>query len=371
MKKITIRILTLILLLSLLCVPVFAAETWGSMNVSADDVEVTLGEEVVLTVYLGDCSALEGGVKNYKATVTIPEGLTLVSATVDASFDAATGMISSTAATSGNVVTISSLGNITGSYTGQKIAVAKIVCKADAVGTYSIGFTASLTDNKYATQTPAAGGATVTVVAPVHNHSFGAWKQTTAPSCTEPGVETRECACGEKETREVAATGHSFGEWKVTKAATCTEKGEETRECACGEKETREVTATGHSFGEWKVTKAATCTEKGEETRECACGEKETREISVVDHALNTYGKDSTHHWALCDNCDYVGEKEAHSYDYNGVCVCGATKPVEEDPDLDDVPQTGDITPYITMTFVAILTLAATAVFVLKRKAVK
>jgi len=203
-------------------------------------------------------------------------------------------------------------------------------------------------------------------------HKFGEWKVTKAATCTEKGEETRECACGEKETREIAATGHKFGEWKVTKAATCTEKGEETRECACGEKETREIATTGHKFGEWKVTKAATCTEKGEETRECACGEKEIREIPVVEHALNTYGKDSTHHWTLCDNCDYVGEKEDHDYDYNGVCVCGATKPVVDDPNLDDVPQTGDITPYIAMTSVAFLiAVAAAAAFVLKRKAVK
>ncbi len=230
-------------------------------------------------------------------------------------------------------------------------------CTEDGVKTY--------------TCTVAGCGETKTETIAATGHSFGEWKVTKAATCTEKGEEARECVCGEKETREIAATGHSFGEWKVTKAATCTEKGEEARECVCGEKETREIAATGHSFGEWKVTKAATCTEKGEEARECACGEKETREISVVEHALNAYGKDSTHHWALCDNCDYVGEKEAHSYDYNGVCVCGATKPVVDDPNLDDVPQTGDITPYITMIFVSVMALAASAAFVLKRKAVK
>ena len=167
---------------------------------------------------------------------------------------------------------------------------------------------------------------------------------------------------------------HVWDEGKVTKDATCTEDGVKTYTCTvpgCGETKTEVISATGHKFGEWKVTKAATCTEKGEETRECACGEKEVREIPVKEHALNTYGKDSTHHWLLCDNCDHVGEKEAHDYDYNGVCVCGATKPVVDDPNLDDIPQTGDITPYIAMTFVSIMALAAAAAFVLKRKAVK
>ena len=167
---------------------------------------------------------------------------------------------------------------------------------------------------------------------------------------------------------------HVWDEGKVTKDATCTEDGVKTYTCTvpgCGETKTEVISATGHKFGEWKVTKTATCTEKGEETRECACGEKEVREIPVKEHALNTYGKDSTHHWLLCDNCDHVGEKEAHDYDYNGVCVCGATKPVVDDPNLDDVPPTGDITPYIAMTFVSIMALAAAAAFVLKRKAVK
>ena len=222
------------------------------------------------------------------------------------------------------------------------------------------------------TCTVAGCGETKTETIPASGHSFGDWQVTEAATCTEKGVETRECACGKTETREIAATGHKYGEWKVTKAATCTEKGVETRECACGEKETREITAAGHKFGEWKETKAATCTKKGEETRECACGEKETREIAVKDHALNSYGKDSAHHWALCDNCDYVGEKEAHDYDYNGVCVCGAKKPVADDPNLDDVPKTGDITPYIAMTSVAFLiAVAAAAAFILKRKAAK
>lgn len=202
-------------------------------------------------------------------------------------------------------------------------------------------------------------------------HTFGEWTETKAPTCTEKGTESRKCVCGETETRDVAATGHTYGEWTETKAPTCTEKGNETRKCVCGETETRDVAAKGHTYGEWKVTKAATCTEKGEETRECTCGEMEIREIPVKDHSLNSYGKDTTHHWALCDECDYVGEKEAHDYDYNGVCECGAKKTIEVDPDLDDVPMTGDITPYIAMTFVFVLALAAAVAFTLKRKAAK
>ena len=65
----------------------------------------------------------------------------------------------------------------------------------------------------------------------------------TAPACTEAGYTTHTCAaCGDHYTdTEVAATGHSFGEWSVSKEATRKEVGEETRSCACGETESREI----------------------------------------------------------------------------------------------------------------------------------
>lgn len=44
---------------------------------------------------------------------------------------------------------------------------------------------------------------------------------------------------------------HVFGEWGVTVAATCETVGEQTRACACGVSETRNVMPTGeHQFGE-------------------------------------------------------------------------------------------------------------------------
>ena len=42
-------------------------------------------------------------------------------------------------------------------------------------------------------------------------HSWGEWVETTAPTCTEAGVETATCTlCGATKTQPVAATGHSF-----------------------------------------------------------------------------------------------------------------------------------------------------------------
>ncbi|MBQ6262094.1 MAG: choice-of-anchor J domain-containing protein [Clostridia bacterium] len=41
-------------------------------------------------------------------------------------------------------------------------------------------------------------------------HSWGAWVETTSPSCTETGIETQTCICGAEQTREVPALGHSW-----------------------------------------------------------------------------------------------------------------------------------------------------------------
>ncbi len=84
---------------------------------------------------------------------------------------------------------------------------------------------------------------------PQKSHSWGAWKQTTAPKCEAKGVDTRTCgACGVAETRSVAATGHvTWSAWKQTTAPKCEAKGVETRTCSCGKTETREIAATGHT----------------------------------------------------------------------------------------------------------------------------
>ena len=76
-----------------------------------------------------------------------------------------------------------------------------------------------------------------------------------APTCTETGLTagTACSVCGDVLTAQqtVAATDHSWGEWTVTTAPSCTEKGVETRVCAndSTHKETRDVAAKGHVWG--------------------------------------------------------------------------------------------------------------------------
>ena len=83
---------------------------------------------------------------------------------------------------------------------------------------------------------------------PAHEHSFGEWVVTTEPTCTETGIETRTCECGETETREVDALGHSYE--AVVTAPTCTEAGYTTYTCsACGHSYVgNETAALGHDY---------------------------------------------------------------------------------------------------------------------------
>jgi len=110
-----------------------------------------------------------------------------------------------------------------------------------------------------------------------HAHSFGEWTVTKEATCTEKGVETRSCACGETETREIPALGHTE-EIIPGKEATCTETGlTEGKKCAvCGVilVAQEEIPALRHTE-EIIPGKEATCTETGlTEGKKCSvCGE--------------------------------------------------------------------------------------------------
>ena len=121
-----------------------------------------------------------------------------------------------------------------------------------------------------------------------HEHSYGEWTITTAPTCTEDGVETRTCSCGAYETRAIAHIGHVFGEWQTVKAATCEETGVQVRTCSkCGGIESKTLDMTFHTFGEWTTVEEATCTKEGLETRTCSvCRVEETRRIDKAAHTI-------------------------------------------------------------------------------------
>ena len=133
---------------------------------------------------------------------------------------------------------------------------------------------------------------TVTAQYTAEAHTYGEWKETTAPTCTEDGEKVRECECGASETAAVGALGHDWGEWTETKKATCTEKGEETRTCQrdkCGAEETRPTDLAKHTPGEAVKDNIvpATCETDGshDEVVKCSVCGTEISRVTVKDDA--------------------------------------------------------------------------------------
>lgn len=127
----------------------------------------------------------------------------------------------------------------------------------------------------------------VNVTEKVHEHNYTSTVTKNA-TCTEAGIRTFTCECGDTYQESIDALGHDFGEWTVTKPATCTEKGIETRHCSrCDATETRETDKTEHVYT--AVVTPPTCTEKGYTTHTCSCGDSYVD--SYVDATGHTEGE--------------------------------------------------------------------------------
>ena len=76
---------------------------------------------------------------------------------------------------------------------------------------------------------------TLCLVSCGHVHEFGTWYTITNSSCTQKGMEKRECSCGEYETRETNLSEHSYDEWEIVDKATCISEGKQKKKClTCG-----------------------------------------------------------------------------------------------------------------------------------------
>ncbi len=129
-----------------------------------------------------------------------------------------------------------------------------------------------------------------------HTHSFDEGKVTTEPTCTEKGVKTFTCSCGETKTEEIPALGHDWNEPGYTWAednSSCTAQRVCKRDASHTESETVKPAET--------VTKEATCTEKGEKslkatfTNEAFAEQSKTAEIPALGHDF-AHGR--------CKHCD-------------------------------------------------------------------
>ena len=146
------------------------------------------------------------------------------------------------------------------------------------------------------------------------------------------------CGQGSTPTPTPEHTTHSFGEWITTKNATCTEDGVMSRYCSCGEKQSDTIPATDHNK---QVIPAvdSTCTENGlTEGIKCLdCGEvfvaqQETplkahteQIISGVESTCTSTGLTEGKKCSVCDIVIVVQQTIppiAHTYDdkYDETC---------------------------------------------------
>ncbi len=85
------------------------------------------------------------------------------------------------------------------------------------------------------------------------------------------------------------------------------------------------IDKAAHTWDNGNITKEPTCTANGEMTYTCTvCKATKTEEIATTDHTFSEkWESDDTHHWHKCINCDEISGKAEHSYNADGVCVCG------------------------------------------------
>ena len=121
-------------------------------------------------------------------------------------------------------------------------------------------------------------------ILPDHTHSYTS-KVTKPATCTEDGVRTYTCECGDSYTETIPATGHNYSDFVVTKPATCTEDGVKTKTCAnCNDKITESIPKTGHTFSDWIIDQNAAINVKGSKHKECTVCKTvlETTEIPAL-----------------------------------------------------------------------------------------
>ena len=149
-------------------------------------------------------------------------------------------------------------------------------------------------------------------ITPAHQHTFGSWRITKAPTCTTDGEQKRSCTskdCGHyTETATIPAKGHSY---KVTSEANPCTGGKVTYTCSkCGDSYTEDVAAQGHKYVDTVV--APTCTTGGYTLHTCSVCKKSYKdnETQPTGHKYITNTVEATcetdgYTEKKCSNCDY------------------------------------------------------------------
>lgn len=118
-----------------------------------------------------------------------------------------------------------------------------------------------------------------------HNYTLIITKVAT---CTDNGIKTYKCSCGESYTESIEKTGHPHKQVINAREAGCTEEGYtgDTYCSDCGQKISGGdvIPKKGHTWDSGVITKAATSTEEGVKTYTCTiCGEERTETIQQLE----------------------------------------------------------------------------------------
>ena len=179
---------------------------------------------------------------------------------------------------------------------------------------------------------------------PPHDYDQGA--VTTAPTCTEAGVKTFTCSCGDTYTEAIKAKGHTLTQVEA-KEPTCTEAGYEAYEkCSvCGYTTIVEIPAKGHDYQQrpedgYLITEA-TCTKPAVYHYSCSiCGasdESRTFEYGqLAEHCVVTDN-------AVDPDCTNTGLTEGKH-----CSVCDKVLVAQET--VDALGHTDEIIPYVPAT---------------------
>ena len=125
----------------------------------------------------------------------------------------------------------------------------------------------------------------------VHTCSFEGEPEVTEATCSEAGVKTWTCTCGNTKTEAIAKAEHNLDDGIVVKAATCKETGILLISCenGCGYSKTEAIAVdeTAHS---WVVkSEAATCGTAGWSVEVCSACDAEKEDSYQVLEATGAH----------------------------------------------------------------------------------
>ena len=132
---------------------------------------------------------------------------------------------------------------------------------------------------------------------PVHEHQWGAWTQTKAPTCTTAGEETRTCTLDathiEIQAVPIDPNAHNWQLSPTATAPTCTVDGNGDQVCSYNPEHIQSgvIPKLGHDYQNYSQTTAPTCTTAGVETGICTrdATHTTTRSVAALGHNYQNY----------------------------------------------------------------------------------